>query len=145
MYPPKTVAIHIKIAVINFAVRNTSIVISKPLHKIWRGTVCFCAAAYKLYVITTQYLSVSWLGWTLAFNPTTLCRFCLLYFLRLSLILFHCSSRRAIYCTNANTDVYTVDIDFICLKTEDSKHISGYRRYVNQICAQYENKTNKFI
>jgi hypothetical protein len=51
-----------QIAVINFAIGNTSVGIRGPLHKIWRGTVYFSAAAYKIYAITSQPLSISSMG-----------------------------------------------------------------------------------
>ena len=61
-----------QIAIINFSVGNSSIGTRVPIHKFWRGMVCSSAAAYKRFVITSQQLSVSSLGWTFAFIPTTL-------------------------------------------------------------------------
>jgi len=61
-----------QIVVINCAVGNTSIGIRVPLHKFRRGTVCFSAASCEMCVITRQKLSISSLGWTLAFIPETL-------------------------------------------------------------------------
>lgn len=63
MHPPSRLQQFIEqIAVINSAIGNTSTGIRGPLHKVWRGTVYFSAAAFKIYVITSQPLSISSMG-----------------------------------------------------------------------------------
>jgi len=94
IHPLKIAAIHKLNAVINFAVGNNSIGIRSLFLKIWCCKFSFCDAAYNIYVINRHNLRISSLWWTLAYIPTTLCRFFLVSFLNMSFILLHCSCRK---------------------------------------------------